>query len=394
MNRGQLICQLEVLRPHFFPATVLDRPALRRQRAISPASRRGGMLIIIAACLVLFVIAAAFSVDVAYMQLTRTEMRTAVDAAARTAGHVISNGGSDTQARTAAQNVSASNNVAGAPMTLASSNIVFGKSTRQSNGTYNFVAGQMPSNAVRVTADRTQGSTAGAVNLFFGKLLGVQDFEPTEVATVIRGDRDVMLVIDASGSMMSKLDSQDYPTGCDASTPPHPTLSRWALVRQSLDLFLNVLANTAPEEQVGLVTYGTNATFHQTLTNDYNLISAPIDAIGSAPISGWTNLGEGLLFGQTYLTTVPESRFYAARTIVLLTDGQPNVGPDPIDEATACKDKNIVVHTISFSDFADQAMMQEIADITGGDYYHAPDSATLLSAFEEIGLNLPVFLTE
>lgn len=337
---------------------------------------------------------AAFSVDVAYMQLTRTEMRTAVDAAARCAGHVIANGGTAAQARSAAKIIASANSVAGTSMILSDSNIQVGRGNRDEDGIYDFNPTTDKPNAVRVTAERTTGSAAGSVKLIFGKMLGAQAFQPTEVATVMRGDRDVMLVIDASGSMMSRLDSHDYPAGCSGSTPPHPTLSRWAILRQALDIFLDVLDGTSPDEQVGLVTYGTNAAFHQTLTEDYEEISDPIDDIGSDPISGWTNLGEGLSFGRSYLTTVPERRFYAARTIVLLTDGQPNVGPDPVAEALICKNDKVIVHCVSFSDFANQSVMQQIASITGGDYYHAPDAATLQAAFSTIGLNLPVLLTE
>ena len=41
------------------------------------------MLVLIAVCLPLCVIMAAFAVDVAWMQLVRTELRTSTDAAAR-----------------------------------------------------------------------------------------------------------------------------------------------------------------------------------------------------------------------------------------------------------------------------------------------------------------------
>jgi Flp pilus assembly protein TadG len=47
--------------------------------------RKGAMLVLVAITMILLVIAAAFSIDVAYMQLTRTELRTSTDAAARAA---------------------------------------------------------------------------------------------------------------------------------------------------------------------------------------------------------------------------------------------------------------------------------------------------------------------
>ncbi len=49
-------------------------------------NRRGAMLIFIAVLLLVFVGIIAFSVDVAYMHLSRTQLRTASDAAARAAG--------------------------------------------------------------------------------------------------------------------------------------------------------------------------------------------------------------------------------------------------------------------------------------------------------------------
>ncbi|MCC6512250.1 MAG: VWA domain-containing protein, partial [Pirellulaceae bacterium] len=85
---------------------------------------------------------------------------------------------------------------------------------------------------------------------------------------------------------------------------------------------------------------------------------------------------------------------HAARTMILLTDGQPNVGPDPFTEAQACRAANITVHTISYSNFANTTLMQSIAQETGGDYYHAPNLWDLVTAFEQIGRDLPILLTQ
>ena len=60
------------------------------------------MLPLIAICLPLFIIAAAFAVDVAYMQLARTELRTATDAAARAGAKTLSMSQNQTTARAAA----------------------------------------------------------------------------------------------------------------------------------------------------------------------------------------------------------------------------------------------------------------------------------------------------
>ena len=71
------------------------------------------MLPLIAICLPLFIIAAAFAVDVAYMQLARTELRTATDAAARAGAKTLSMSQNQTTARAAAVAAAAKNKVAG-----------------------------------------------------------------------------------------------------------------------------------------------------------------------------------------------------------------------------------------------------------------------------------------
>src|SRR6188768_3984194 len=65
--------------------------------------RRGAMMVLIAVCLPLFLIMAAFAVDVAWMQLTRTELRTATDAASRAGAKTLSLAQTEVAARTAAK---------------------------------------------------------------------------------------------------------------------------------------------------------------------------------------------------------------------------------------------------------------------------------------------------
>ena len=66
-------------RPHWLPRN----NTLRRQR-------RGAMIVMIAIMLVAFLVTLALSIDIAYMQLTRTELRTATDAAARAGAEALS----------------------------------------------------------------------------------------------------------------------------------------------------------------------------------------------------------------------------------------------------------------------------------------------------------------
>ena len=74
--------------------------------------RRGAMLILVAVLLIVLIVTVVFSVDVAYMQLTRTQLRSATDAAARAAAESLSRTQDTAQARAAAKAIATKNLVA------------------------------------------------------------------------------------------------------------------------------------------------------------------------------------------------------------------------------------------------------------------------------------------
>ena len=64
--------------------------------------RKGAMLVLIAVVLVVFIVMTVFAVDVAFMHLVRTELRTSTDAAARAASEALIRTQSVAEARRAA----------------------------------------------------------------------------------------------------------------------------------------------------------------------------------------------------------------------------------------------------------------------------------------------------
>src|SRR3954462_8131059 len=125
-------------------------------------SRRGAMLVLIAVCLPLCIIMAAFAINVAWMQLVRTELRTSTDAAARAGAKELSLAQSTSVARTAAKDAAKRNFVAGAPLLLADSDVEFGNSSQPTDTSrFVFTSGGKTPNAVRVTGQRTKGSLGG-----------------------------------------------------------------------------------------------------------------------------------------------------------------------------------------------------------------------------------------
>jgi Ca-activated chloride channel homolog len=367
-------------------------------------TRRGAMVVLVAVCLPLLIIMAAFAVDVAWMQLVRTELRTATDAAARAGAKELSLTHDADAARSRAKETALRNLVAGDPLRLADEDIVFGSGTQASETSrYEFSPGGTRLNAIRVTGRRTSGSPAGPVNLLFAGVLGVRQFEPRETATATQLDRDICLVVDRSGSMMWTLNNSSYPKGTKECDPPHATQSRWGALRIALEAFLIELDKTPQDERVALASYSSNTTecgykykisqLDSDLSGDYGKVRDAVATLSSKPVKGRTAISAGLDEGIKVLTG-PKVRPYAVRTIILMTDGIHNEGPEPVISARAAAKKDIVVHTITFSSDADIRRMQQVAAAAGGRHFHAPTAEDLVRIFKEIAATLPVLLTE
>lgn len=373
------------------------------------AARRGAMLVMVAVTLVIFVVALVFSIDIAYMQLVRSQLRAAADAAAKAGALALCDEQSEQAAIQRAIEVAEKNLVAGQPLSLEASDIELGRPEVQPDGSWLFVPGGEPYGAVRVTANKSAGTKAGAARLFFGGLLGVQYFEPIHVATASQVDQDVVLVLDRSGSMawdMSGVDGR-YPTGGGRSynecTPPHRRLSRWGAADAAVREFLVAVGQTNAIEQVSLVTFSSNtqacgrtiraATVDSPLNPDYALVRRALNYYRRNPIPGGTNIGAGIDAAISVLTGANARRF-ARKTIIVMTDGQWTDGASPVEAAARASALNIRVHAITFSRSADEALMQDVASTAKGKHWHADDAQGLKDIYREIALTLPVMLTQ
>jgi hypothetical protein len=387
----------------------MSLPVIRTNPETSAASaderRRGAISVLVCLLIVVFLASVVLSVDVAYMQLCRTRLRSATDAAARAAGEALSRAQDIDISRQAAKDTAQANLVAGAPLLLDDEDIVFGHSDQQEGGAWDFVPGGEPINAVRVNGRRTRTAPSGSIPTLFGKFFNVFDFQPTQLATVVRLDRDICLVVDRSSSMKLFL-TDTAPTMSTGDSrfcqPPNMVQSRWGALSVAVDRFTSALLTTLQSEHLGLVSYGSNytscsytnyaATINQALSEDYTDATAALQNISGSKFNGMTDISAGILKGIEVLTS-PQARPYAAKTMVLMSDGAYTQGVQPSTVAPQAAAEDIVIHTITFGE-ANPAEMQAIADATGGNHYIAPDAAALQDIFEEIALTLPVMFTE
>jgi Ca-activated chloride channel family protein len=371
------------------------------------ARRRGAMLYLILLFIIIFLGMTALSVDVAYMHLTRTQLRAATDAAARAGGEALSRDQSTSAARSAAQRMAEENLVAGEPLKLADGDIVFGHSSRQPDGTWGFAAGGTPTNSLQVLGQRTRTSRSGSVGLFFGRVFNVYDFQPVQSATVVKLDHDICIVLDRSSSMKLGLSSTAETMSTSDprfSQAPRSPDSRWAAATAAVDVFVDTLEQTSAKEYCAVASFASDysafgvnnaaATLDQPLTSAPGLIKSAAHSYDSKIFNGMTNTCAGLDAAIAELTNATRARPYAGKTIVFLTDGFRTAGNNPIPSAQYAASRNIVIHTVSFGASFNQSELIAISSATGGNHYHAPDAATLSQTFREIALTTAVMLTK
>lgn len=366
-----------------------------RRPASAGGSRRGAVIPLVAVFLVVLFALAAISIDLAYLQLVRTQLRGATDLAAKAAASALLQGQTDAQAQATAIAVAAQNNVAGHPLVLTAADFSFGQPQQQADGSWAFVAGLTPSHAVQINSKLFANNANGSVKLFFAPVLGVSSMQTQDTSVASAFQCDLSLCLDRSGSMKWDL------TGVEWSYPPNGASdkrpragSRWRALRDAVNTFTTILGGSNAPPRVGVVTWSdtvsTDLAFSTNMTAVYNAVNAWT----SVNFNGSTNMQLGMSNSVTQLTGA-SARPYAKKIMVLMSDGEWNQGSNPVTYAATAKAAGITIHTISFlAGGSGPTALAQIAAATGGTAYQANDAASLQEAFRKIAYSLPVVLIQ
>jgi Ca-activated chloride channel family protein len=108
----------------------------------------------------------------------------------------------------------------------------------------------------------------------------------------------------------------------------------------------------------------------------------------------------GAAIGEARPKPVPVARgSYRSGVVVLLTDGRRTTGPDPVEVAKLAADRGVRVFTVGFGSrdpsadtgerwsmqmLLDEATLEQVAEITGGEYFHASTAADLVKVYEQL----------
>jgi Ca-activated chloride channel family protein len=196
---------------------------------------------------------------------------------------------------------------------------------------------------------------------------------------------DIMIVLDESPSMLA----QDF-------KPEH----RFGTAKKVIEEFIGGREN----DQIGIVSFSQEALLRVPVTDDYSLLLSILSSLDVMELGDGTAIGMGLSLASLHLqgSDVP------GRVIILLTDGENNAGEvGPVQAAELARRLGIRIYCIGIGKEGeaymelkdpvtgkimkgkyigkfDEALLQKIAALSGGKYFHARNPGTLSSIFEQI----------
>ena len=191
---------------------------------------------------------------------------------------------------------------------------------------------------------------------------------PEPIATTVRScevPTDVILAIDLSGSMND-----------DGANPPQPLTA----VLNAASSFVSRLGS---RDQVGVVTFATNASIASGLSSSRSAISAAVRRLTIAPQeeTGSTNIGDAIAAATNEFLS-PRHSQDARKVLVLLTDGQANApGEDAeiyaVRKAAEAKSVGVDIFTIGLGLGVNRSFLGSVASNGGGREQYAANSSSL-----------------
>lgn len=229
---------------------------------------------------------------------------------------------------------------------------------------------------------------------------------PEAVVRVPSEEGTIILSIDTSGSMAA-----------DDLNP-----SRMDAAKAAANAFVERQPKSV---RIGVVSFSDDAFVVQAPTNDQDAVLAAIDRL--YPQRG-TAIGRGLQASLNAIFETPDSPnpatnsssaqadasptptpppvpkgTYVPAIVVLLTDGENNLGPDPAEVAQQAADRGVRVYTIgigskegsvlhiqgrSIRTRLDEDLLKQVAETANGAYYNATNEGDLQKIYENLGTRL------
>jgi Ca-activated chloride channel homolog len=224
---------------------------------------------------------------------------------------------------------------------------------------------------------------------------------PIAVVTLPSQHETIVLAIDVSGSMRAE---DVYP-------------SRLVAAQSAAKAFV---AEQSARTRIGIVEFSASAALVHAPTAERAALVRVIDGLAAQSA---TAIGSAILVSLKALfpdheLDLPESGYRPANyrpasraepgshrsaAIILLTDGQNTMGPDPVEAARLAADRGVRIYTVGFGTHygqvihglgwamrveLDEATLRQIAELTRGEYFHASSAFELKSVYETLSATL------
>jgi len=186
--------------------------------------------------------------------------------------------------------------------------------------------------------------------------------------------RDLLLLVDLSGSMETR----------DFDNAAGQQVDRLAAVKAVLDEFLT----RREGDRVGLIVFGNAAFVQVPFTEDLEAARLLLEETEPRMAGPRTAFGDAIGLGITLM----ERSDLGERVMIALTDGNDTGSRiPPAEAARVARDNGITIHVVGVGDPAaageeklDEQALRDVAQISGGRYFHAADRKELEQIYHEL----------
>jgi Ca-activated chloride channel homolog len=188
---------------------------------------------------------------------------------------------------------------------------------------------------------------------------------------------DYIIAIDSSGSMLA----EDYEP------------NRLAAAKDSAISFIDLLD---VQTNVGIISFAGTSFISQGLTSDKSKVKGAVESIDIISVGG-TAIGDAIVLATNSFKVSEVPEMDRGRSVILLTDGQSNVGITVEGAAEYAVQDGVVVHALGIgtedggiftedliASQLDATTLQLLAEKTGGKFYFINNEQELETAYADI----------
>ncbi len=194
----------------------------------------------------------------------------------------------------------------------------------------------------------------------------------------VKTSRNFLIAADISFSMATK----DW-------TIDGRKVRRWDAVKEVMHDFIQKRKG----DRMGLIFFGSSAYIQAPFTPDLETVNEMLEEADVGMAGQMTHIGKAIAKGIDMF----ENDTIETKVMLLLTDGV-DAGTDilPLDAADMAKKDSVIIYTIGIGDpnsgssDLDEKTLQEIADMTDGQYFRAIDEARLQEIYTEVDKLEPI----